>query len=192
MSARHRVCVGCVRVDVCVWTSACVGVRADVASRYLCGRGFCRALVALQLLGRSYGAVQVSATRFFIQMVIGGTIMAKNRDPLFGNNSGNYFIHVRRCMSVYQGAVQRGGVTHDVASQVRWLLLIRGFFGTIGSLCFVYALATMRLSDASALYFTNPIVTALLARVVRHVHCAALWRCLARQTCASPPSSAPC
>jgi drug/metabolite transporter (DMT)-like permease len=56
--------------------------------------------------------------------------------------------------------------------------------GTIGSLCFVYALATMRLSDASALYFTNPIVTALLARVVRHVHCAALWRCLARQTCA--------
>jgi hypothetical protein len=49
------------------------------------------------MLGPGYGPVQVSATRFFIQMVIGGTIMVKNRDPLFGNNTGNpYNIHVRR------------------------------------------------------------------------------------------------
>jgi EamA domain-containing membrane protein RarD len=79
-------------------------------------------------------------------------------------------------------------VADAVRPQIRWLLLARGVLGTIGSLCFMYALATMRLSDASALYFTNPIVTALLARVVRHVHCAALRRCLTLDIlCVRPP-----
>jgi drug/metabolite transporter (DMT)-like permease len=49
---------------------------------------------------------------------------------------------------------------------VRWLLLSRALFGSTGMLAYFFTLSKMRLADATVVVFTNPIFTAVGARLL--------------------------
>ncbi|KAJ1849003.1 hypothetical protein LPJ73_003832 [Coemansia sp. RSA 2703] len=49
----------------------------------------------------------------------------------------------------------------------RWLVA-RGFFGAFGNACFFYAVTAMPLADATVVFFTGPVFSALFASLLLH------------------------
>ena len=85
--------------------------------------------------------MQIGFYRFLFQTIFCCVVMAFNRAP--------------RHVWLPQG------------NKVRFVILLRGLFGTSGMLCFFYALTHMTISDATVLVFTNPVITSILGAVVR-------------------------
>ncbi|KAJ2785819.1 hypothetical protein GGI15_001798 [Coemansia interrupta] len=56
------------------------------------------------------------------------------------------------------------GPTHDRRA-FRWLVA-RGLFGAFGNACFFYAVSVMPLADATVVFFTGPVFSALFARML--------------------------